>query len=86
VVHASRSELFEQPGSADWPAWLQLLLWAASDVIDAAAHWWPDVEPEARAFGAEYYGTPQEQLESAARSLLTTSLEALTLFAVGTES
>lgn len=86
VVQVCRSEFFDEPGSADWGEWLQVLIGSASDVLDAATHWWPDMGADARAFGSEHFGTPQEQLEGAAQSLLTTCLETLALFACVSES
>lgn len=86
VVQVCRSEFFDEPASADWSEWLQVLIGSASDVIDAATHWWPDLGADARAFGSEHFGTPQEQLEGAAQALLTTCLETLALFACVSES
>ncbi|HEX6457596.1 MAG TPA: hypothetical protein VF032_01660 [Thermoleophilaceae bacterium] len=86
VVQVCRSEFFDQPGSADWSEWLQVLIGATSDVLDAATHWWPDMGADARAVGSEHFGTPQEQLEGAAQALLTTCLETLALFACVSES
>ena len=37
-------------------------------------------ETEAHVLGSEHFGTPLEQLELSARSLLTTCIQALALF------
>jgi hypothetical protein len=81
MVHAGRDELFDRPGNACWTEWLQLLLGSASNVVDAACNCCIDRTPEAHAFGAEQYGTPDEHLEAEGRALLTTCLQALALFA-----
>jgi hypothetical protein len=80
MVHAGRSELRDEPGKASWSEWLQIIIGSASDVIDTACHCWFEAETEGHAIGAEHFGTPPEQLELAARSLLTTCLQTLALF------
>jgi hypothetical protein len=79
-VHAGRSEYRDQPGSACWGEWLQILLGSASGVIDLACEAWPGAGTDARALGTEHYGAPAERAEFATRSLLTTCVEALALF------
>ena len=81
MVHAGRDELFDRPGNACWTEWLELLLGSASNVVEAACNCCIDRSPEAHAFGAEQYGTPDEHLEAEGRALLTTCLQALALFA-----
>lgn len=80
MVDAGCSEFRDKPGDADWNEWLQVLTGSASDVIDAACHWSYERDTEAHALGGEHSGTPIEQLEGAARSMLTTCLQVLALF------
>jgi hypothetical protein len=80
MVHAGRSEFRDQPGDASWREWLQILIGAASNVIDAACHWWVEPETEVQALGSEHSESPGEQLEGEARSLLTTCVETLAMF------
>jgi hypothetical protein len=80
MVHAGRSEFRCEAAELDWSEWLRWLIGSTSDVIDAATHVWLEPENEAHALGAEHYETPIEQLESAARALLTTCIQALALF------
>jgi hypothetical protein len=82
-VHGGRDELRDRPGEASWSEWLELLIGAASDVLEAACRCSFERETEHHALAAEHYGTPEEQLELAARSLLTTCLQALALFDSG---
>jgi len=80
MVHAGRSEFRWQADELDWSEWLRWLIGSTSEVIDAATHVVLERETELHALGAEHYGTPTEQLEVAARSLLTICIEALALF------
>ena len=80
MMHAGRSEFRCEAAELDWSEWLRWLIGSTSDVIDAATHVWLEPETELHALGAEHYETPIEQLESAARSLLTTCIQALALF------
>jgi hypothetical protein len=80
MVHAGRSEFRDEPGDADWNDWLRWLIGSTCDAIDAATHIWLEPENEVEQLGAEHFGTPVEHLEYAARSLLTTCIEALALF------
>ena len=80
MVHAGRSEFRCEAAELDWSEWLRWLIGSTSDVIDDATHVWLEPENELHALGAEHYETPIEQLESAARSLLTTCIQAPALF------
>ena len=66
VVQAGREELWDKPGRACWMSWTQWIIAAASDVIEACS---------------AGDGVTDEHLSFAARSLLTTCLQTLALFA-----
>jgi hypothetical protein len=72
VVQAGREELWDKPGRACWMSWTQWIIAAASDVIEAGS-------------GGER--AADEHLAFSARSLLTTCIQTLALFALeGDES
>lgn len=80
MLHAGRSEFWDEPGTADWNEWLQCLIGSASDVINAATNVWTGPHTDLHALGSEHHTTPTEQLESEASSLLTTCIQALAMF------
>lgn len=80
VVHAGRSELEERPGEACWSDWAVTLISSTGGVIDAACDYAFARDAGSHALHAEHDGTAMEQLDFAARSLLTTCLQALALF------
>jgi hypothetical protein len=86
VVHAGRSEFWDEPGEADWSQWLETLIGSASGVIDAATHVRIEPENDLHALGSEHLGTPVERLELEARALLTTCIETLAMFGEAAES
>jgi hypothetical protein len=81
VVHASIDEYTETPGNADWQWWLGVLLSSAAGLIDEAHHFEivpPGPDPELVP-GVEPRD-PGRTMELAARSLVTTCVQALALF------
>jgi hypothetical protein len=81
VVHARIDESRETPGNADWQWWLGVVLTSAADLIDDE-HYWditpagpdPELVPGAEARDAG------KTMELAAQSLVTSCVQALTLF------
>jgi hypothetical protein len=80
MVHAGRSEFWDAPGDADWSEWLQVLIGSASHVIETATHVRIEPENDLHALGSEHYRSPEEHLELATRSLLTTCIQTLAMF------
>lgn len=70
VVQAGREELWDKPGRACWMSWTQLIIAAASDVIEA---------------GSAGECVPEKHLAFSARSLLTTCVQSLALFTLESE-
>jgi hypothetical protein len=66
VVQAGREELWHKPGHASWTSWAEQIIAGASEVIEACS-----VPPRA----------PDGHLAFSARSLLTTCVQTLALFA-----
>lgn len=77
MVDAGKSEWRDDD---DWDFWLRCVVGSASDVIDRATEVWLEPDSDYHALESEHHSTPLEQLEHAARSLLTTCIEALALF------
>jgi hypothetical protein len=80
VAHGRLDELRDQPGDANWEEWLEVLIASVSDIIESACNCRLEADTELHALGAEHHHTPEEMLELAARSLLTSCLQALALF------
>jgi hypothetical protein len=80
LVHAGVCELWDEPGGASWSEWTQTLVSSTAHLLDAAWHWEIRGETGSHAVAAEHYGTADEHLRWAARSLLTTCLQTLALF------
>lgn len=81
VVHAGHDEYHETPGNADWQSWLGLLLSSACELV-SEAHMCDVVPPgpdPALSPGLDWRD-PGETMELAARSLVTTCVQALALF------
>lgn len=65
VVQAGREELWDKPGGACWMTWVETIIAATSEVIEA---------------GSAADTVPDGQLAFSARSLLTTCIQTLALF------
>jgi hypothetical protein len=66
VVQAGREELWDKPGHASWMSWVEAIIAGASEVIETAS------APQR---------SPEGHLSFAARSLLTTCVQTVALFA-----
>lgn len=81
VIHAGKSDYLDAPGNADWPEWLGLLLGSAGSLIDEV-HMFDLVPPgpDPALCPGLTRRDPGEGVEYAARSVVTSCVQALALF------
>jgi hypothetical protein len=82
MARASREHLWAQPGEADWPEWLMDLLSCAAQLIEGCSACLHQPPPPFVSVHTEHFDTEAEQLERAARRLVTTALQMIVLFPV----
>ncbi len=82
MARAGREHLWARPGEADWPEWLMDLLTGAAQVMEGCSACLHQPPPPFVSLHTEHFDTEAEQLERAARRLVTTALQALVLFPV----
>jgi hypothetical protein len=80
IARAGGEPLCARPGEAEWSEWLMDLLTGAACVIESCSACLHQPSPPFTSVYAEHVDTEAEQLERAARWLVTTALRSLVLF------